>query len=110
MSRVQKGNMVARYFTGHSAIPGIRYEGSGGRLEAPWPYLIHVMTDRRTWRFMEHVAQMQPGSMSAVIRFDKYIESVDAAVVGMRLDTFSQLAAIHYETQIRPRQEGNERK
>ncbi len=98
VSRLERGNRVARYVTGHAAIPGISYEYDTSDLTAPFPYRLKVTTGAQHWRFMEAVAQMPQSSIGAVIRYDKYIDTVDQAVVGIQLEAFCRLLKAHYET------------
>lgn len=98
MRRKDKGDKVARFLTGHAAIPGIRYEYEHSTLSLPWPYQAIVMTGAQHWRFMEAARDLPHDRIGAVIRYDKFVESIDEAVVGMRLDAYAQLLQVHYET------------
>lgn len=96
--RKEKGEKVARFLTGHAAIPGIRYDYEHSTLNLPWPYQAIVTTGAQHWRFMEAARNLPHDRIAAVIRYDNYVESIDEAVVGMRLDTYAQLMQVHYET------------
>lgn len=98
VKRVDKGNRVVRYLTGHAAIPNLSYDGSTSRISAPFPYHFVVTTDAAHWRFMESVKGLPEDRVGAVVRYDAFVESIDAAVVGMRLDAYAQLLHAHYES------------
>lgn len=98
MSRTNKGKSVARYLTGHSGIPNLSYDPSAQEVKAPYPYSLALTTDATAWRFFHYVKELDEKSISAVIRYDKYLESVDQAVVAMKLGGFATILGAHYET------------
>lgn len=94
--RNDKGKAVTRYLTGHAGIPMLSWDGSTSRIDAPAPYAIQVMTDTKTWRFFEAIKEFPSTGLPFVVRYDKYLETVDQAVVGLRLSTFSAILSAHY--------------
>jgi hypothetical protein len=97
-SKSEKGKRVTKYLTGRSAIPNLRYEAKSQEIEAPYPYSLTVTTDAAAWRFFHYVKELPHDKIAAVIRYDRYIDSVDEAVVAMKLEAFSTLLAAHYES------------
>lgn len=92
MKRGDKGKAVARYLTGHTGIPGLRFDGVQSIVEAPRPYSIDVVTDAKWTRFGDKVkATSNVSGLPFVVRYDAYIDSVDTAIVGCNLHTFSVL-------------------
>jgi hypothetical protein len=97
MSRVERGRRVARYLTGHTGIPNLRYEFGQGIL-APYPYLIQVTSATAGWRFFQDIAEMPEDRIGMVIRNDAFLESIDSSVVGIKLHAFCKLMEAHYKT------------
>lgn len=98
MKRKDKGERIIRYITGNSGIPGISYQYEANAVNAPYPYKLGVTTAAQNWRFMQAVRELPHDRIGGIVRYDGYVQTVDEAVVGMRLDTFCQLLAVHYET------------
>ena len=101
LKRSEKGTRIARYLTGHAAIPNISYHMEGGRveIELPRPYSINVTTDNKNERFFAQVRAVADQDLAFTIRYDATIPSVDNAVVGMTLRDFAILLKSHYENQ-----------
>lgn len=101
MKRNDKGKAVARFLTASTGIPLLRYDYLNNIIEAPKPYDISLTTSGEWWRFGEHVrATHDKTGIPFVVRYDKYIDGVDNAVVGCTLHTFTQLLE-QYETNLR---------
>ena len=106
--RSDKGKSAARYLTGHAAIPMLRWDGLASIIEAPQPYTIHVTTDAKWDRFGAYLRQIQDTSgVPFVIRYDRYVGTVDNAVVGCTLRTFSELLRVYNEQYDRPQKGDN---
>lgn len=97
MSRADKGRAIARYLTGSSGIPLISWDTASGDLLAPSPYFFTATTDAASWRFWEKVKDLPDKKVSAVIRYDKWIDNTADAVAGIRLSTLGVLLSAHYE-------------
>ena len=103
MTRQDKNKAVARYLSAYSGIPLISWDGAvtnlgASLLESPAPYTLNVSTDAVHWRFFANVKALPDRGIPAVIRYDKYIDHLEDAVVGMRLSTFTSLLSAHYGT------------
>jgi hypothetical protein len=75
----------------------ITWDTSARDISAPSPYHFTISTDAHTWRFMEKIKELPDDKIAAVIRYDKYLEGVSDAVVGMSIATFAKLLSYHYE-------------
>lgn len=98
MKRSEKTRSVTRFLTGASGIPLISWDGSSLHLDAPAPYKFVVSTDATAWRFFAHVKDLPQDGIPAVIRYDKFLDNINDAVVGMKLPTFTTLLSAHYAT------------
>lgn len=93
--RSDKGRAIARYLTGRTGVPFIRWENNG--IAAPYPYVIHAITDMKIERFREALNKPTQG-LNIVVRYDGLINDLNDAWVGMRLDDFVVLMQAHYES------------
>lgn len=96
MSRASKYSSVARYITSRSGIPGLISNGT--YIEGPPPYEFWVSTDAANWRFWEAMKNLDDDKITGVIRYDKFLGSINDAVVGVTLPTFCRLLNKHYES------------
>lgn len=106
--RRDKGMAVARYLTGETGIPFIRWDYGG--LHAPHPLRLDLQTEATNWKYWKAVHALGTEDISAVIRYDAYIESIPDAVVTTKLATFTRMLATLNETgnlEIRHRNEEN---
>jgi hypothetical protein len=97
MKRSLKGSVIAKFLTGHTGIPFLRWNGETSTVDAPPPYFIKVTTDAASWRFFQAVKDC-PDGVSFVVRYDNFIDGIEDAVVGMRLSSFVSLLETHYNT------------
>ena len=97
MKRSYKGRVIAKFLTGVSGVPLLRWNPETSTVDAPPPYYIKVTTDAASWRFWQAVRELPVGP-AVVIRYDNFIDGVEDAVVGMRLSTFASLLETHYNT------------
>lgn len=98
MRRGDKTRAVVRYLISRTGIPLITWDGHSNRIDGPPPYGFTMSTDAAGWRFFQYIRELPPDGLHAVIRYDKHIDGVDNAVVGMPLSTFVTLLASHYNT------------
>lgn len=98
MSRANKGRAVTRYLIGSSGIPFISWDTSIKDISAPNPYFFTVTTDAVNWRYWQKIKELPDKQISAVIRYDKYIDNTADAIAGIRLSTLGKLLAVHYQT------------
>lgn len=98
MKRGDKTRAIVRYIVSRTGIPLISWDGMSSRISAPAPYGFDVVTDAATWRFFQYIRELPDNQLNAVVRYDKFIEHIDDAVVGMRLSTYVQLLEAHYKT------------
>ena len=92
MKRTEKGKSVTRYLTGHSGIVNLRWDGLNNHIDGPYAYYLDVSTDGRADRFFQGIRELPDDErIAAVIRYDKWIDGVDKAVVGCTLRTFAVL-------------------
>lgn len=94
MKRGDKGRAVARYLTAVSGIPNLSYDLEAFSVVGPPPFTYPLVTDASNSRFMGILKR----NSGPVIRYDKFIESVDDSIVGMKLDTFASLLALQYNS------------
>lgn len=97
--RNDKGRAINRFLTGRTGIPLLHWDAFNSRIDAPAPYTIKVTTDAAHFRFFETVRAL-PDSKTGiefVIRYDGYCQTVDQAIVGMKLESFTRLLTTHYE-------------
>lgn len=94
--RRDKGNALARYLTGTTGIPFIRWEGT--TLEAPSPYLIDVTTSRSLENWHNLIRNMGETKPHMAIRYDNTLPDVSQAWVAMKLNGFTPLLTAHYES------------
>lgn len=83
---------MSRYITAATGIPLLSYDLTTSHIVGPPPYDFVLTTDAAGWRFFQAIRT----SGSAVIRYDKFVESVEDAYVGMKLSTFAPLLAMQY--------------
>ena len=95
--RANKGRAVTRYLTGSTAIPSLLWDGIRGSIEAPSPYVIDVTTSRKLQNWHDLLREEHKGTHIA-IRYDKGMDSIDQAWVGMTLRDFAPLLQAHYES------------
>jgi hypothetical protein len=98
VSRADKGRAVARFLMSRSGIPMISWDTEIKDIAAPTPYYFSVTTDAENWRFWKHMKELPDDRIAAVIRYDKYLDSINNAVAGVPLPTLTRLLACHYET------------
>jgi len=99
VKRNDKGRAVTRYLTGHTGIPSLAWDGSTSMITAPPPYKPFVSTDNAWWRFRQYLDLREDTvGIPFVVRYDKTINGVDKAIVGIHLDNFADLVKAHYET------------
>ena len=89
MKRADKTRAVTRFLTAYSGIPLISWDNTSLHLDSPQPYRFVVSTDATAWRFFAHVKDLPESGIPAVVRYDKYIDNINDAVVGMKLPTFT---------------------
>lgn len=94
--REEKGRAVARYLTGRTGIPFIRWE-QGRNIDAPYPYKITLVTEAKIEGFREALNTPRSG-LNIVVRYDGFIDNIDNAWVGMSLQDFVYLLQAHYES------------
>lgn len=98
MKRGDKIRAIKRYLTAYSGIPLISWDGSSSQLDAPSPYFFVATTNANGWKFFEEIRELPEDKIGMVIRYDKYIDGTDNAVVGMRLSTLTSLLSVHYDS------------
>lgn len=103
-TRRDKGLAVARYLTGASGIPGIRWTGHKA-LEAPYPYRLSLTTSGVTAHWTGDIAAIDPSGIGGAVKYGLGMPDIPSAYVGMRLDHFCSLIGLHYETNINGRGE-----
>ena len=96
--RADKTRAVSRYLTAYSEIPLISWDGHSNVLDSPAPYRFVVSTDATSFRFFAGVKDLPSTGISAVIRYDKFLDNIEDAVIGMKLPTFTSLLSAHYGT------------
>lgn len=96
MKRLHKGQRVSRYLAAHTGVPSLAYDPDTGTLTTPPPLHITVITARSWWRFV-YAVEHAPEGLSATIRFDADIPSIDEAIVGMRLRDYATLLTAYLE-------------
>lgn len=97
MKRSDKGKSIARYLSAHSGIIRLDWDGTASQIVGPYPYHLDVVTDARSDRFFQAVRGLPDNNqIAAVIRYDKFVDGVDNAVVGCTLRTFAVLLAQHH--------------
>lgn len=94
MRRADKGRAIARYLIGRVGIPTLRWDGTSSEVLSPPPYRFYVTTDAASWRFWKYI---KDDPKAFVIRYDKFIDDIDHAVVGMTLETFALLLKDNYD-------------
>jgi hypothetical protein len=92
--RTDKGRRLAAYLTGHAAIPGITWTGTG--ISSPYPYRIDVTTSRALENWHDLLRQEHPGIRLA-IRYDNTLPDVSHAWTAMSLRDACILLKTHYE-------------
>ncbi len=97
MKRGDKTRAIVRYLISRTGIPLISWDGTSSRITAPPPYGFDVVTDAAGWRFFQYIRELPEGQINAVIRYDKYIDHIGDAVVGMRLSSFVTLLEAHHK-------------
>ena len=95
--RANKGRAVTRYLTGSTGMPSLLWDGIRGSIEAPHPYSIDVTTSRKLQNWHDLLREEHKGIRIA-IRYDRNMDSVAQAWVGMTLQDFAPLLQAHYET------------
>jgi len=96
-----KAVSITRYLTGATGIPLLRWNGS--HIDSPRPYTIKVTTDGKWWSFSSYMKEISDiNGISFVVRYDAHIPSVDKAVVGCTLETFTELLRVYNEYIDRP--------
>ncbi len=98
MTRKSKMLSIVRYIVSRTGIPLINWDGKSNRIDFPYPYSMEAITDTATWRFFETIRNLPHNGLSFAVRYDKYVDTVDEAIVGMRLSTFIVLLSSHYDT------------
>lgn len=98
--RNDKGRAINAFLTGRTGIPMLHWDATHSRIDAPAPYSIKVTTDAAAFRFFETIRALPDTrtGIEFVIRYDKFCGTVDQAIVGMKLESFTRLLATHYET------------
>ena len=103
--RRDKGLAVARYLTGETGIPLISWTTDG--LDCPHPFKFKLLTEATNWKYWQAANALDPkDDMSVIIRYDGYMESIDDALVTMKIQTFTRLIsewADHHHLEIRSR-------
>jgi len=94
--RTDKGRAVTNYLTGSTGIPSLLWDGNRGSIDAPRPYVISVTTARKLQEFHDLIREEHKGTHIA-IRYDRGMDSVADAWVGMTLHNFAPLLQTHYE-------------
>ena len=97
MSRADKCRAVNRFLTSRSGIPALMWDGDSTIRGVP-PYQFKIMTDAANWRFWEAMKALPDDGITGVIRYDKFVGSLNDAVVGVKLPTFAVLLAKHSES------------
>ena len=88
---------LTRYLTGQTGIPMLAWDGLQSCITAPHPYVIDVTTSRKLQTWHDHIRSEASGTHIA-IRYDRNMDSVSQAWVGMQLHDFVPLLTAHYET------------
>lgn len=94
MSKSTKGKAVARYLSANSGIPTLFYDISSDTIDGPPPFRFKVITDRNTTRFFRAIREED----IPIIRYDRYIESIDEAYVGIKLSAFATILGAYYDS------------
>ena len=96
-NRSHRARMIANYLTRSTEIPHLDYrKGSDGNweIQSPAPYQFRLITDKKWTRFYDRLDN-DPERLLTVIRYDRAIDGVENAVIGMRLQSFAPLLRAH---------------
>lgn len=97
--RRDKGLALSRYLTGHTGIPLLAWDQKAGRVDAPFPYVIDVVTERNFDPWSELLRrENDPLTLNMSILYHYGMDSIDQAWVGMQLRPFTTLLTAHYDT------------
>ena len=107
MARKYKGNVIVRYLVSRTGIAGIQWSSELQDISSPAPYTFKATTNVKDDILWSRVKNLPRGGISAVIRYDKWIESVDDSIVSMRLSDFVKLLTAYEEVNQHTRR-GNE--
>ncbi len=99
MSRTDKGLAVARYITGRTGIPGCSWDGGHSAITMPYPYRFDVTTSRKLQNWHDHIRGYPDEGpiIHGCIRYDRQLDAVSHAWVGMTLGTAARLLEAHYQ-------------
>lgn len=96
-NRSDKMHALKRYLVGTTGIPSISLENMG--ITGPFPYRFTVTTSRKLQNWHDNInGNCEPKRLNIHIRYDRSLDSVADAWVGMRLEEFVQLLQSHEET------------
>lgn len=100
MSRNDKGLALARYVTGRTGIVGCSWDGGHSRIIAPYPYHLDVTTSRKLQNWHDLIRSYPDGGnvIHAAIRYDREIDNVAGAWVGMRLAALVPLLQVYNDS------------
>lgn len=94
--RRDRGLALARYLTGSTGIPFIRWDGMG--LDAPAPYSFGVTTSRKLQVWHDRIWELPVDKPHCVIRYDSAMPDVSHAWVAMKLGGVAPLLGLHYDS------------
>ena len=94
-----KGMALARYLVGHAGIPGLAWNHSLSQVDAPFPYIVVVETQRNLDPWHAMLRTDGPADrLKMSILYHYGMDSLDQAWVGMQLKPFTTLLTTHYDT------------
>lgn len=95
--RSDKIRMLYRYLIGTTGIPSLKLDGLD--IEGPFPYVFTVTTAGKLQVWHDNIMHRNENKCINIhIRWDRNLESVDKAWVGMTLHDFTTLLKTHYES------------
>jgi len=104
--RAVKTGTAAAWLRSHTGIPDI-HTNAVGKILAPYPYGLVLVTDRSHQRHAEAVNGL-PDGLHAVVRANRDLGGPEEWWATLRLPAFSELVRVHYETVVLPRLENRE--
>lgn len=96
--RRDKGLATARYLVGNIGIPGLTWDASTGQIDAPYPYVIPLATERKLETWHDLIRVEPDDRLRFSILYNYGMDSLDQAWVGMQMRSFTPLLTAHYDT------------